>query len=163
MSSFFFLFLHAREISKETLVDIFNSWRDTILHGFFSFCVPQSARGRCTRCRTGAGAYQRLQVQPGLWKYNRHLRLIDHVCMRAPTALEIRKRLKTLLGGDLTLQAPQREIVFFFFFFFFFAVDRTTNWVQTPSPRYESSFVCPRRVKFWDDPLKGCCKVKKQS
>ena len=39
-----------------------------------------------------------------------------------------------------------------FFFFFFFTVDRTTKQVQPPSPRYESSFVCPRRAKFWDDP-----------
>ena len=28
----------------------------------------------------------------------------------------------------------------------------TMKRVQTPSPQYESSFVCPR-VKFWDDPL----------
>ena len=74
---------------------------------------------------------------------------------------------------DMTLQAPPP--FFYFNFFFeemkkgrrgregervenlgqgdFFAVDRTTNRVQTPSPRYESSFVCPRCVKFWDDPL----------
>ena len=37
-------------------------------------------------------------------------------------------------------------------FFFFFTVDRTTNRVQTPSLPYESSFVCPRRANFWDDP-----------
>ena len=36
--------------------------------------------------------------------------------------------------------------------FFFYAVDCTTNCVKTPPP-YESSYVCPRRVKFWDDSL----------
>ena len=78
---------------------------------------------------------------------------------------------------DMTLQAPPP---YWFFFFFekekkkgrrgkegervenlgqgdFFAVDRTTNRVQTPSPRYERSFVCPRCVKFWDDPLGKIC------
>ena len=41
----------------------------------------------------------------------------------------------------------------FFFFLFFFTVDRTTKRVQPPYPRYESSFVCPQRAKFWDDSL----------
>ena len=50
-------------------------------------------------------------------------------------------------------EAPQCDRSRFFFLFFFVTVDRTTNWVQTPSLPYESSFVCPRCVNFWDDPL----------
>ena len=72
------------EMSKET---ISNSWRIRfLLFFFFSFSASVKAGGWCrsTHCRTGVSAFwQRLQ------KRNRHLRLIDHVRMCAPTALEI--------------------------------------------------------------------------
>ena len=91
-------------------------------------------------------------VEPGLKKHNRHLQLINYVCMHASTDLEIKKRLATLFFfWDLTLQALQRKWVFFCFY----------CWLHNesgpnPSP-YESSFVCPRCVKFWDDPLGNIC------
>ena len=113
---------------------------------FFSACVKAGGWCRSTWCRTGASAYHHLQKRT--W----HLRLINHVRMCAPTALEIGgKRLATLFWRFDPASSAARQC----FFFFFFTVDRTTNRVQTPSLPYESSFVCPRCVKFWDDPLLG--------
>ena len=115
---------------------------------FFSFSACPKAGGRCraTCCRTGVSAYQRLHVPLNL-AFESTIDICD-------SDLEIWKRLLTLFFFFEIWLCKHRGANAYFLFFFF-AVDRTTNRVQTPSPPYESSFVCPRRVKFWDDPWLG--------
>ena len=86
--------------------------------------------------------------------------LQPHACTSRLFARTCSRSCNNLMGhfiGDLLfMQAPQRDrshFFSFFPFFFFVTVDRTTNRVQTPSLPYESLFVCPRYVNFWDDPL----------
>ena len=70
------------EMTKETNS---SSQRIYTIFTFFLFLHAQIAGGQCrsTWCRTGANAYQRLQVQPGLQKRNR-----PRPHMHAPSSLD---------------------------------------------------------------------------
>ena len=141
---------------------------------FFSVFLHAQKRtaGVDLQCWTG-GLVEQVSVNAYLapsiitWpsKANRYLRWIDCSRMHAPpaffarTCLRSRNDLRQFNLLEICSQCKHHSAIsraflsfFFFFFFFFVNVDRTTNRVQTPSLPYESSFVCPRCVNFWDDP-----------
>ena len=126
---------------------------------FFPFLHGQKqAAGVVLKCRTGVSACHCLQ--PGLQKpINICDESIDCSRMHAPSAffawtcLRSRNDLRHFIGHLLLSASAAARSVDGRAFFFFFTVDRTTNRVQTPSLPYESSFVCPRCVNFWDDSL----------
>ena len=130
--STFFPFLHARK--REAGVDL--------------------------QCRTGASACHCLfSVFNLAFKSNRYLRWID--CSHIACISRLFSWTSSRLRNDsrhfmrFTLICKRRSAIGRrSCFIFFFTVDRTTNRVQTPSLPYESSFVCPRRANFWDDPLR---------
>ena len=148
------------EMNKEMI-----SKKNTISTFFFLRAKKQAA-GVNLQCRTGVSAC----LSPPILAFNLAFksqsisamdRLQPHArtsCLFCLDLFEITQWIATLYWR-FALICKRRSTIgrrsclfFFFFFFFFFSVDRTTNRVQTPSLPYESSFVCPRCVNFWDDP-----------
>ena len=140
-------------ISKKKQGDnLEQSKKKTISAVFFSFSACSRADGRCTstRCLTGARS---------TWPSKAQSISADRpLPMRAPSPFEKRQRRPWILFLEIWRCKHCGPLTVTLFFFYCRSHSETC---PNPLPRYESSFVCLQRVKFWDDPLQTKKKKKK--